>query len=96
MREHKKTVGSHENGYPPRSHDFQPAETHFANVFHEAQNKLEESERKRNRKRSMVMWKYSLDATWNNWPIEEIHKLIDRQPRVMEKIIEVEGGRTNF
>ena len=89
-----RTVGSHENGYPPRSHDCQPVETHFANVYHEAQLKLEDAER--NRSRSMLMWKNSLDSTWENWPLEEIRKLISRQPEVMKKIIEVEGGRTKF
>ena len=91
-----KTVGSHENGYPPRSHDCQPAETHFANVFHEAQVKLEDAEKKRSRPRSMMMWKYALDSTWNNWPLEEIQKLIDRQPEIMEKIVELGGERTAF
>ena len=84
------------NGSLPRSHDCQPAETHFANVFHEAQLKLEDAERKRGRTRSMVMWKNALDSVWENWPQEEIQKLIDRQPQIMEKIIELKGSRTKF
>ena len=34
-----KTVGEHPNGYPPRSHDCIPAETHFANIFHQKRKK---------------------------------------------------------
>ncbi len=91
-----KTVGEHPDGYPPRSHDCMPAETHFANIFHRAQCDLTEKERKRSRSRSMMMWKNSLDYTWDNCPLEEIQKLIDRQPMIMEKIIEVDGARTRF
>ena len=40
------------------------------------------------------MWKRSLDSVWENWPQEEIQKLIDRQPQIMEKIIELKGSRT--
>ena len=76
-----RTVGSHENGYPPRSHDCQPVETHFANVYHEAQLTLEDAERKRNRSRSMVMWKYALDSTWENWHLQKVRTLVDKHQK---------------
>ena len=91
-----KTVGNHVNGYPPRSHDCMPAETHFANIFHQAQLNVEDKERKHCRPRSMIMWKNSLVKTWENCALEEVQKLIDRQPKIMQKIIEVEGRRTAF
>ena len=89
-------MGNHANGYPLRSQDFMPAETHFANFFHQAQLNLEARERKRCRPTSMTMWKNSLVTTWENCPLEEVQKLIDRQPKIMQKIIEVEGRSTAF
>ena len=85
-----------ENGYPPRSHDCQPAETEFANTFEESQLDVERREKNANKKRTMVMWKNELDKTWDGRPVEEIYKLIERQPRIMKEIIEKEGERTSY
>ena len=40
------------------------------------------------------MWHNAIEHTWETRPIEEVQKLIDRQPMVMKAIIEAEGGRT--
>ena len=85
-----------ENGYPPRSHDCQPEETEFAQAFEEAQEDLERREKNANHKRTMHMWKNVLEHVWNTRPIEHTQKLIDRMPKVMEAIIEAEGGKRNI
>ena len=43
-----------------------------------------------------MMWKNTLQHTWDQRPIEEVQKLFDRQPMVMEAIIAAQGGRTKF
>ena len=43
-----------------------------------------------------MMWKNSAEDSWNNQLIQEVQKLIDRQPKVMRAIIEAEGGRTPY
>ena len=40
----------------------------------------------------MHMWKNALEHVWNTRPIEHTQKLIDRMPKVMEAIIEIEVG----
>ena len=84
------------NGYPPRSHDCMPPETEFANSFEEAQEDVERREKNRGYKRTMKMWKNSITHVWENRPIEEVRKLINNQPKVMKKIIEVGGARTSY
>ena len=44
----------------------------------------------------MHMWKNALEHVWNTRPIEHTQKLIDRMPKVMEAIIEAEGGKTKY
>ena len=44
----------------------------------------------------MRMWKNSLDKTWKEYPLAEIHKVIDRQPKIMQAIIDAQGERTRF
>ena len=73
-----------------------PDETEFANVFYDAQIELERREKNANKKRTMMMWKNALQHTWNQRPIEEVRKLFDRQPMIMEAIISAEGERTPF
>ena len=85
-----------ENGYPPRSHDCQPEETEFAQTFETAKQDLERREKNANHKRTMHMWKNALEHVWNTRPIEHTQKLIDRMPKVMEAIIEAEGGKTKY
>ena len=53
--------------------------------------------RERNAKKARtMMWKNALQKTWDEHTIEEAQKLFDRQPMIMESIIETEGGRTKF
>ena len=85
-----------ENGYPARSHDCKPEETEFANAFEDAQLDLERREKNAKKKRSMAMWHNVIEKTWNSRPIEEVQKLIDRQPMVMRAIIEADGGQTPY
>ena len=85
-----------ENGYPPRSHDCQPAETEFAQTFELAQQDVERREKNSGKTRTMVMWKNAINHIWNNRPIEDTQKLIDRLPKIMHAIIETEGGKTSF
>ena len=51
-----KTASNHVNGYPPRSHDFNPIETHFANSFNHAQIDMKRREKKVKRRRTMPTW----------------------------------------
>ena len=85
-----------ENGYSPRSHDCQAEETEFAQSFEEAQQDLERREKNAKHKRTMHMWKNALEHAWNTRPIEHTQKLIDRMPKVMEAIIEVEGRKSKY
>ena len=84
------------NGYPPRSHDCQPAEVEFADSFEESQLDVERREKNRGKKRTMVMWKNALTHVWETRPIEHTQKLIDRLTKIMNAIIEVEGERTSY
>ena len=84
------------NGYPARSHDSQPCETEFAQSFEVAQEHLEKKENHDGKRRTMTMWKNSLNHVWNTRPMEETQKLIDRQPKIMRAIIEAEGFRTPY
>ena len=71
-----------------------PNKTEFANAHEEAQLDVERREKNINHRRTMMMWKNAVTDTLNNLPIEEVRKLIDRQPKVMRAIIQAEGGRT--
>ena len=85
-----------DNGYPPRSHDCMPCETEFANAFEEAQLDLERRERNAKKKRTMKMWRNSIRKVWFSRPIEEVQKLIDRQPKIQQEIIKKGGRRTKY
>ena len=65
-------------------------------VHEEAQLDVERREKNINHRRTMKMWKISVERVWKNRPIEEVRKLIDRQPKVMQAIIDAEGGRTSY
>ena len=69
-----------------------PVETEFAGGFELAQEDVERCEKNVGHKRSMHMWKNALNHVWNTRPIEETQKLIDRMPKIMKAIIEVDGG----
>ena len=73
-----------------------PNETEFANCHEEAQLDVERREKNINHRRTMTMWKNAIDHVWENRSIKEVRKLIDRQPKVMQAIIEVQGGRTPY
>ena len=49
-----------------------------------------------NKRRTMNMWRNAIDHTCETRPMEEIHKLIDRQPKVVQTIIDCEGGRSGY
>ena len=85
-----------EGKYPPRSHDCMPPETEFANAFEDAQIDVERREKNANKRRTMQMWRNAVEHTWETRPMSEIHKLIDRQPKIMHSIIECEGERTCY
>ena len=82
--------------YAPRSHESNPCETEFANSFEEAQLDVERREQNANKRRTMLMWRHAIEHTWETRPINEIHKLIDRQPKIQQAIIDAEGGRVSF
>ena len=73
-----------------------PNETEFTNAHEQAQLDVERREKNINHRRTMMMWKNAVTDTWDNRPLEEVQNLIDRQPKVMEAIIEAEGGRTPY
>lgn len=85
-----------EGKYPPRSHDCMPPETEFANSFVDAQEDVERREKNANKRRTMHMWRNAIEHTWETRPMSEIRKLIDRQPKVMQAIIDADGGRTCY
>ena len=58
-----------ENGYPLRSHDCQPEETEFAEDLELAQEDLERREKNAKHKRTVHMWKNTLEHVWNTRPI---------------------------
>ena len=93
----QKSLSREEDGYPPRSHDCMPEETEFAETYQEAQTDLERREENGHQKRTMMMWKNALDHTWRTRPIEATRKIIDRQPKVMQAVIETRavGRHTN-
>ena len=92
----KKTCGDNGNGYLPRSHDCMSYETVFANVFRLLQDDPERREVSNNCKRIMQMRRNALDKVFDENDIEKVSKIINRQPKVMESIIEVDRERTNF
>ena len=92
----KMTEDRAEDGYPARSHDCQPCETEFAEDFELSQQDVERREKNAKKKRTMVMWKNSVIKVWNNRPMSETHKLIDRMPKIMHAIIEAEGFKTPY
>ena len=71
-----------------------PPETEFANSYEDAQLDVERREANANKRRTMNMWRNAIEHTWESRPMAEIHKLIDRQPKVMQALIDCEGGRT--
>ena len=73
-----------------------PNETEFANSHEEAQLDVERREKNIKHRRTMMMWKNAIDYVWQNRSIEEVRKLIDRQPKVMAAIIEAKGSRTPY
>ena len=73
-----------------------PPETEFANSFEDAQLDVERREQNAKKRQTMLMWINAVAHTWETRPIGEIHKLIDRQPKIQEAIINAEGGRVNF
>ena len=90
------TEDREENGYPPRSHDCQPAENEFADDYELAQQDLKRREENLKKKQTMVMWKNSLVHVWENRPIEATRKLIDRMPKIMKASIDADGGKTSY
>ena len=73
-----------------------PPETEFANSFEDAQLDVERREQNAKKRRTMSMWRNAVEHTWDTRPMSEIRKLIDRQPKVMQAIIDCEGGRTEY
>ena len=61
-----------------------------------SQLEVERREKNSGKKRTMVMWKNTLKHVWETRPIEHTQKPIDRSPKIMNAIIEVEGGRTSY
>ena len=44
----------------------------------------------------MKIWKHAIDDTQNIRPIAGVQKLINDQPKIMWKILELDGGRTGL
>ena len=92
----REKLADNGNGYLPRSHDCMSYETVFANVFRLLQDDPERREVSNNCKRIMQMRRNALDKVFDENDIEKVSKIINRQPKVMESIIEVDRERTNF
>ena len=73
-----------------------PCETEFANSFEDAQLDVERREKNANKRRTMIMWRNAVNHTWATRPISEVQKLITRQPKLMQAIIDGEGDRTCY
>ena len=71
-------------------------EIEFANLFEGAQLDVERREKNSNKRRTMLMWRNAIEHTWKTRPMSEIHKLIDRQPKIQKAIVEAKGDRVNF
>ena len=74
-----------DNSYPPRSHDCTSNKTEFANAHEDAQLDVERREKNIKHRRTMKMWKNSVEQVWKS-----------RQHKVMQAIIDAEGGRTSY
>ena len=82
--------------YPPRSHEDMPCETEFANSVEDAQLDVERREKNFNKCWTMVMWCNVIEHTWESHPVSDIHKPIDRQPKIQQAIVDARGGRVNL
>ena len=85
-----------EGKYPPRSHEDMPCETEFANSVEDAQLDVERREKNFNKCWTMVMWCNVIEHTWESHPVSDIHKPIDRQPKIQQAIVDARGGRVNL
>ena len=85
-----------EDGYPARSHDWQPCETDFEKDFELAQQDAERMEKNGSKRRTMVMWKDAVTSVWKKHPVTETQKRIDRMPKIMRAIMEAEGLKTPY
>ena len=82
--------------YPPRSHDYMPNEAEFANTFEDAQLDVERREKSANKRRAMVMWRNAVNHIWSIRPMSEVHKLINRQPKIMQAILYYDEDHTGY
>mgnify|MGYP001156942967 CR=1 FL=1 len=79
-------------GKYPRIHECMPCETELANSFEDAQLDVERCEQNAKKRRTMLMWRNAVEHTWETRPINEIRKLIDRQPKIQQALIDAEGA----
>ena len=79
---------NHELGFPPKSHDANPIETHFIQWQSSAAKIVDQ--------RNMDAWKMALEKACDEFPVGKIRSLIDIQPKIMRIIIENEGERTKY
>ena len=73
-----------------------PNETEFANAFEDAHLDVERRQKKPNERRTMLMWLNDVNHTSSTRPISKIHKLINRQPKILQTIIHSDGGHTVY
>ena len=57
---------------------------------------VERREKNAKKRRTILMWRNAVEHTWDTRSMNEIRKLIDRQPKIQQAIIDAEGGRVNF
>ena len=49
-----------------------------------------------NKRRSMQKWENAINVIWNCRTIEELHKIVNRQPMIMDAIIDLSGERISY
>ena len=76
--------------------DRQPQETESAQWFEEIQQDLESRGKKCQTQANKAHVEECVRAFWNTRKIEHTQNLIDRMPKVMEAIIEVEGRKSKY
>ena len=61
-----------------------------------AQQDVERMEKNGSKRRTMVMWKDAVTSVWKKRPVTETQKRIDRMPKIMRAIMEVEGFKIPY
>ena len=65
-------------------------------LVEDAQLDVEKWEKNVNKQRTIIIWRHDVKHIWSTRPKSKAHKLIDRQPKIMQAIIDCDGGHTGY